>query len=197
MPIALMIALPQLLMAPLVATVINRNWVDSRWVIACGLGLMTLACLGGSQLTSDWIRDDFYTLQILQTLAQPMIVVPLLMCATGVVQPIEGPFASATVNTVRGLFSVIGAALLEHFITVREHFHSNVLLDRLGSAQAQLSPLLTNDSMSALSHRVREQAFVLSFSDAYLALIGVAAFMLLVLLTLPKRAYPPQPPVMP
>lgn len=197
MPIALMIALPQLLMAPLVATVINRNWVDSRWVIACGLGLMTLACLGGSQLTSDWIRDDFYTLQILQTLAQPMIVVPLLMCATGVVQPIEGPFASATVNTVRGLFSVIGAALLEHFITVREYFHSNVLLDRLGSAQAQLSPLLTNDSMSALSHRVREQAFVLSFSDAYLALIGVAAFMLLVLLTLPKRAYPPQPSVMP
>ncbi|TWI52476.1 DHA2 family multidrug resistance protein [Pseudomonas duriflava] len=197
MPVALWIALPQLVLAPLVATIINRKWVDSRWVIACGLCLITLACLGGSQLTSDWIRDDFYHLQILQTLGQPMIVVPLLMAATGVVHPMEGPFASATVNTIRGLFSVIGTALLEHFLTVREHIHSNVLLDRLGSAQPQLAPLLNDDTVAHLGQRIREQAFVLSFSDAYLALIGVCGLMLVVLLILPVRAFPPQPPVTP
>jgi DHA2 family multidrug resistance protein len=38
---------------------------------------------------------------------------------------------------------------------------------------------------------------VLSFSDAFLALLGIVATLLVVLLTLPKRAYPPQPPVSP
>jgi DHA2 family multidrug resistance protein len=38
---------------------------------------------------------------------------------------------------------------------------------------------------------------VLSYSDAYLASLGVIAVLLIVLLTVPKRAYPPQPPVSP
>lgn len=197
MPTALLIALPQLLLAPLVAMVINRNWVDSRYVIGTGLALMTLACLGGSQLTSEWIRDDFYALQILHAFAQPMIVVPLLMNATGVIHPMEGPFASSMVNTMRGLFSVVGASALENFITHRQHLHSNTLLDSLGNRHQGLAPLLPDETLASLAERVRDQAIVLSFSDAYLALLGVIAVLLVVLLTLPKRAYPPQPPVSP
>lgn len=196
MPIALSIALPQLLLAPLVATVINRNWVDSRYVIASGLVLLTIACLGASQITSEWIRDDFYWLQALHTFGQPMVVVPLLMTATGVIQPQEGPFASSMVNTVRGLFSVIAASLLENFLSAREHFHSNVLLDHLGTQHQRLEPLFSAEQSTNLAGRVREQAFVLSFSDAFLALMAVILVLAIVLVTLPKRAYPPQPPVM-
>ncbi len=194
MPLALSIALPQLLLAPLVATIINRNWVDARYVIAAGLAILTVACLGGSLVTSQWIRDDFYWLQALHAIGQPMIVVPLLMLATGVIHPMEGPFASAMVNTLRALFSVLAAVALENFVTLREHLHSNVLLDRLGSVRQGLAPLLDD---SGLAHRVHAQALVLTASDAFLALIAVIAVLLLVLLTLPKRAYPPQPPVSP
>jgi DHA2 family multidrug resistance protein len=195
MPTALIIALPQLLIAPLVAFLINRNWVDSRYVIAFGLGLLTLACLGGSMITSEWVRDDFYVLQLLHTFGQPMIVVPLLMNATGVIQPLEGPFASSMVNTLRGLFSVIASSALENFVTHREHFHSNVLLDGLGSRLQGLEPLQAVHTTAALARQVKEQAYVLSFSDAFLALLAVIGALLVVLLTLPKRAYPPQPPV--
>lgn len=197
MPTALLIALPQLLLAPLVATVINRNWVDSRYVIGTGLALMTVACIGGSLLTSEWVREDFYALQIIHAFAQPMIVVPLLMNATGVIQPMEGPFASSMVNTMRGLFSVVGSSALENLITQREHLHSNTLLDSLGANRQALTPLLHNQPLAEISERVHRQALVLSYSDAYLALLGVVAALLIVLLTLPKRAYPPQPPVSP
>lgn len=190
MPTALIIALPQLVIAPLVALLINRNWVDSRYVIAFGLGLLTLACIGGSLVTSDWVREDFYLLQVLHTFGQPMVVVPLLMNATGVIHPLEGPFASAMVNTLRGLFSVIAASALENFVTHREHFHSNVLLDGVGSRLGTLETL-----PPGLAGQVRQQAFVLSFSDAFLAVLVVISVLLVILLTLPKRAYPPQPPV--
>lgn len=197
MPIALLIALPQLLLAPLVATVINRNWVDSRYVIAVGLALMTLACLGGSHVTRDWVREDFYLLQLLHTFGQPMVVVPLLMIATGVIAPQEGPFASAMVNTLRSLAAVIGSVVLENFITAREHFHSNVLVDQWASHQQTLSPLLGDENVAAMAGRLREQAFVLSFSDAFVGLIGLIAILAVILLTLPQRPYPPQPPKMP
>jgi DHA2 family multidrug resistance protein len=124
-----------------------------------------------------------------------MVVVPLLMNATGVIQPLEGPFASSMVNTLRGLFSVIAGATLENFVTHREHFHSNVLLDGVGSRLQGLDPLQTAQSTAALARQVKEQAFVLSYSDAFLALLVVIAVLLVILVTLPKRAYPPQPPV--
>lgn len=193
MPLALTIALPQVVIAPLVAFVINRNWVDSRYVIAAGLALVASACLGNAQLTGEWIRDDFYRWQVLQLFGQPMVVVPLLMTATGVIAPMEGPFASAMVNSLRGLAATLAGVALENFVTVREHFHANVLLDHALQRSAGLLPSATD----ALAGRVREQAFVLTYADAFLALLAVLALMLLTLLTLPKRPYPPQAPVSP
>ncbi|WP_325949088.1 MFS transporter [Pseudomonas putida] len=190
MPVSLIIAAPQLLVAPLVAFVLNRNWVDSRYVMAGGLLLLTTACLGGSLITSEWIRENFYVLQIMHTFGQPMIVVPLLMNATGVIAPMEGPFASSMINTMRGLFTVLASAALENFITHREHFHSNVLIDGLANRGAALV-----DPPAA--SRLTEQAFVLSYSDAYLSLLSVVVVLSIVLVTLPKRAFPPQPPVSP
>ena len=193
MPLALSISVPQLLLAPLVATLINRNWVDARYVIGAGLLLLTIACLGGAQLTSAWNRDNFYWLQALHAVGQPMVVVPLLMLATGVIHPLEGPFASAMVNSLRGLASVLASVALENFLTAREHFHSNVLLDQLGNQRALLAPM-ADASTAALAARVHRQALVLTYSDAYLGVLAVIAVLALVLVVLPKRALPPQPP---
>ncbi|GLO05676.1 MFS transporter [Pseudomonas putida] len=197
MPAALIIALPQLLLAPLVAGIINRNWVDSRYVMMTGLLLIGAACVGGSFVTSEWIRDDFYLLQCLHMVGQPMVVVPLLMNATGVIQPMEGPFASSMVNTMRGLFSVIGATVLENLVTHREHFHSNTIVDSIGSRSLLMDNSTSWSELHQLSERIREQAFVLSYSDAFLALVFIIATLLVTLLVLPQRAYPPQSPVKP
>jgi DHA2 family multidrug resistance protein len=70
----------------------------------------------------------------LQIFGQPMAVLPLLMLATGSIQPMDGPFASAWFNTVKGLSAVIATGVLETLTTARLHFHSTMLVDRLGNS---------------------------------------------------------------
>ena len=187
-PITLLAALPQLIALPLVAALCNLRWVDCRWVLGIGLGMLALTCIGGSQLTSAWIRDDFYALQLLQIFGQPMAVLPLLMLSTGSISPLEGPFASAWFNTVKGLSAVIATGVIEALTTSRLHFHSTMLVDSLGN-----SPLVDSDS-AGLAHRLHEQAVVLTSSDLYLCMAGVALALILLIFWLPTRIYPPRAP---
>lgn len=187
-PIMLLAALPQLIALPLVAALCNLRWVDCRWVLGAGLSMLMLSCIGGSQLTSVWIRDDFYVLQLLQIFGQPMAVLPLLMLSTGSISPMEGPFASAWFNTVKGLAAVIATGVLEALTTSRLHFHSMMLVDNLGN-----SPLVDSDS-AGLAHRLHEQAVVLTASDLYLCMAGVALALILLIFWLPTRVYPPRAP---
>lgn len=187
-PVMLLMAAPQLIALPLVAALCNLRWVDCRWVLGIGLSLLALSCIGGSQLTSAWIRDDFYGLQLLQIFGQPMSVLPLLILATGSIQPVEGPFASAWFNTVKGLASVIATGVLEALTTTRLHFHSTMLVDSLGN-----SPLVDGDRAD-LAHRLHQQAVVLTSSDLYLCMAGVALALILLIFWLPTRVYPPRAP---
>jgi DHA2 family multidrug resistance protein len=187
-PIMLLAALPQLIALPLVAALCNLRWVDCRWVLGIGLSMLALSCIGGSQLTSVWIRDDFYGLQLLQIFGQPMAVLPLLMLATGSISPMEGPFASAWFNTVKGLSAVIATGVIEALTTSRLHFHSTMLVDSLGN-----SPLVDSDS-AGLAHRLHEQAVVLTAADLYLCMVGVALTLMLLIFWLPTRVYPPRAP---
>jgi DHA2 family multidrug resistance protein len=208
-PLALTIGLPQLIIAPFMAALLNRRWIDCRWMLACGAALMIISCLMGMQLTDDWARQNFWLIQLLQAFAQPMLILPVLMSATSVVLPPEGPFASAMFNTVRGFSSVAASCLVENFLTHREKFHSHTLVDNLGNrpwlmtadtsaSASSLTPLLPDGSASStenLSHfatLLKHQAVILSISDAYLLIIGFALLMVLLTAWLPKRVYPPQ-----
>lgn len=208
-PLALTIGLPQLLIAPLVATLLNLRQVDCRWVLIAGAGLMVASCLLGTQLTGEWARQNFWLIQALQAFGQPMLILPVLMSATSVVMPPEGPFASAMFNTVRGFSSVAAGSLVENFLTHREKFHSHVLVDNLGNrpwlitanssdTASSLQPLLPDGSASStenLSHfstLVKHQATILSISDTYLLLIGFALLLVVLTAWLPKRVWPPQ-----
>ncbi|KAE9642690.1 MFS transporter [Pseudomonas sp. PB106] len=187
-PIMLIAALPQLIALPLVAALCNLRWVDCRWVLGIGLSMLALSCLGGSQLTSQWIRDDFYVLQWLQIFGQPMAVLPLLMLSTGSITPLDGPFASAWFNTVKGLSAVVATGVIEALTTSRLHFHSSMLVDSLGN-----SPL-TDHSDPGLAHRLHVQAVVLTSSDLYVCMAGVAVALILLIFWLPTRIYPPRAP---
>ena len=186
--ITLLAALPQLIALPLVAALCNLRWVDCRWVLGIGLSLLILSCIGGSQLTSEWIRDDFYVLQLLQIFGQPMSVLPLLMLSTGSINPMDGPFASAWFNTVKGMAAVIATGVLDTLTTARLHFHSTMLVDRLGN-----SPLAESDS-AGLAHQLHEQAVVLTASDLYLCMAGIAVALILLIFWMPTRIFPPRAP---
>lgn len=208
-PLALTIGLPQLLIAPLLAALLNLRWIDCRWMLTLGAILLSLSCLMGMQLTDEWSRQNFWLIQTLQAFGQPMLILPVLMSATSVVQPPEGPYASAMFNTVRGFSSVAAGSLVENFLTHREKFHSHILVDQLGNrpwlitadnaaSAGPLSPLLPDGSVSSVENvghfatLVKHQAVILSISDGYLLIIGAALLLVLLTAWLPKRVYPPQ-----
>lgn len=213
-PLALTVGLPQLLIAPLVAALLNIRWIDCRWMLAVGLGFLITSCLAGMQITSDWGRQNFWLIQILQAFGQPMVILPILMSSTSVVAPPEGPFASAMFNTVRGFSSIAASTLVSWFVSHREQFHSSILINNAAShawlmtapdsSQANSShPLLPDGSISSaenlsgFSTLVKHQALVLSLSDTWLLLIGFAVFLLLATAVVPKRVWPPQTLIQP
>ncbi len=190
-PIALLVAIPQLLSLPLVAAILNIQRVDCRWVLALGLGLLATSSGLGSLLTAEWVRENFYFLQTLQIVGEPMAVIPLLMLATTGLPPTEGPFASAMFNTVRGFSAAIGTGLIEGLGTSREHYHSAMLVDRLGTLQpvaGEAGPL------AELGERIHRQAVVLMSADLYLVMAVIALGLILIIPLLPTRVFPPRAP---
>ncbi|AYF87856.1 MFS transporter [Pseudomonas sp. DY-1] len=186
-PVMLVVALPQLLALPLVAALCNLRWVDCRWVLACGLVMLACSCWLASQLTSAWIRDDFYLVQALQIFGQPMAVLPLLMLSTGSIKPTDGPFASAWFNTVKGFAAVLAGGVLEALATLRLHLHSTQLVDRLGN-----NPLV--EGGVEIARRLHLQALVLTSADLYFCMSAVAVALLLIIPFVPTRIYPPRAP---
>jgi DHA2 family multidrug resistance protein len=173
-PVGLLVSLPQLLLAPSVALLLYRRWVDARWVMALGLLLIAVACMLGARLTSNWIWSEFALAQTLQAFGQPLAIVSLLFLATSVVQPMEGPYVAGTVNTLRALGTLLGSASISELITVRTHFHAEMLLDHVGMAA---HPAVSAD-LSTLAALVPQQAFVLATADAY-RLLGLGALLLI------------------
>jgi DHA2 family multidrug resistance protein len=184
--IGLIIALPQLVLGPLIALFLSRKWVDARKVFGLGLLLMALACLFGAQLTADWNRDQFVRVQILQTLGQPMSVVSMLFLGTGVVHPSEGAYVSGTINALRALGSLLGGTLALQIITVRSRFHAEMLLD--------FAAQTGRTEVSGLANIIGQQSLVLAIADTYRVLGLLAVLLIPVVLCL---TYIPAPSVAP
>jgi MFS transporter, DHA2 family, multidrug resistance protein len=131
--ITLEIAAAQLVMLPATALLLDYKQVDSRVVSLVGLGLILTSCIGSSFLTIYWNRDQLYLWQLLQAVGQPMVIMPLLMMTTNsVASPVEGPFASALVNTLRAVAEGAGAWLLGLIDRWRGALHSDRIIDEVG-----------------------------------------------------------------
>lgn len=192
-PLALVVALPQLIALPVTAAILNLERVDCRWVLGLGLTLIATSCVLGSFMTSDWVRENFYVLQALLTVGEPMAVIPLLMEVTTGLPPTEGPFASAMFNMVKGFAAAIGTALVEGLGTAREHYHSVMLVDRLGG-----EPLVAGQGAARtgtpgdLAGRIHAQAVVLTSADLYLVMAAIAIALVLLVPIVPVRVRPPR-----
>jgi DHA2 family multidrug resistance protein len=194
-PMALAVALPQLVTLPLVSALCNIRRVDCRWVLAGGLFLMMTSFFGGTYLTSDWFRGNFYLIQALQAAGQPMAVVPILMLVTMKLTPADGPFVSGMFNMVKGLATAIASGLIDSLLTWREHTHTNILLDRFGATRFVLDGFKgRSNDLASFAHAVRDQALVLALADIALVMIGIAGALLLLNFMLPTRVYPPAAP---
>ena len=208
--ITALIAAAQLVMLPLVAALLNFAFVDARVVSFVGMACVLAACIGNVFLTSVVQGGGFLVWQALQAVGEPLIVLPLLMMATNAIaKPEEGPLASGMVNSCRALAEPFGAWLLQLIARWRGGLHDQRILDQSGQGRYQViqaqglipgnpAPLQPNGqplfagALSGFDDTVRLQATVLTVSDTFAVFGALTVALMIVLLTLPERTYPPR-----
>ena len=175
--------LPQLLLIPLVPRLMQR--FDPRLIIGIGFALFAASNFMNIYMTNDYATDQLFWPNIVRALGQALVMAPLSAVATSGIEAENAGSASGLFNMMRNLGGAVGIALLQTFLTKREQYHSNVLMQSvslLEQATRTRIEKLTQYFMShgvvdhaEASHRaivaigkiVQKQAFILAFSDTF------------------------------
>jgi DHA2 family multidrug resistance protein len=198
--VLLWIALPQFLLAPVVATILR--FVDARLSMALGFALIGCGCFMAARITQSWAGDDFLPSQIVQAVGQSFGLTSLVWFILKHLEPSQILTFGAMLQTARLFGGELGAAFVQTFIRVREQVYSNLV-----GLHVTTGSLLTDQRLqeyahaisgrsagqseanaratALLAHSVQNQANVLAYIDAFmiigLTVIGALLLMLLLL----------------
>jgi len=199
--VTLAVAVPQIVLLPLTAWILDHRRVDARWVNALGYGFILVACYGAAHVTPSWNRDQFYPWQLLESVGFAFVVMPLLLIATNALKPDEGPYGSALVNTPRAVAEGVGVWAIELITRLRGGLHRDRIIDLIGQNRLQLeqlgvlpagAPRTPDPALAAANAEVMRQTAVLTTIDSYVILGSIAVVLLIALAFLPTRTYPPR-----
>ena len=205
--VLLWIALPQFLIAPVVAIILR--FVDARLPMALGFTMVGWACFMAGQLTHDWATYDFLPSQLLQAVGQSFALTSVVWFNLKHLELKEVLTFGAVLQTARLFGGELGSGFIQTFLRVREQMYSNLIgLHVVVGSQATQQRLQdyanavngrSNGSSEAdaraialLAHSVNNQASVLSYIDGFM-LLGFAALGALCLMLLLKD--PPAQPL--
>ena len=182
--------IPQLLALPVVWWLMHR--LEARTMMALGLLLAALGAALVADGTALVAAPQFHLTLSLFAVGQFLFLAPSLMIGTGVLTPPDLPTASVAFNVATTGGATLGSGLFTNFVTEREKFHSSVLTegitlynpldsDRVAALANLFAGRATDDTLAAaqataaLASGVRQQAWVLSFNDAFLVVAALLA----------------------
>jgi DHA2 family multidrug resistance protein len=201
--VLLWLVAPLIIMGYVAARLMRR--FDNRLVLATGFTIVAIACLLNAQLTSAWAGDNFFLTQIVMGFGLGMAFTALVgsfvqnaFDANALANPINILTYSSFIHCVRLFGGELGTAAMQHLVSVREQFHSNMIglhvdsghwltSERLvmiarglfpnsaGSEEAQARAALL------LGGQVKVQAYSLAYSDGYMAIALVAALAIILI----------------
>ena len=188
--VLLWVALPQCFCGLLAVYLVQ--YIDARLILAAGFTLVALACWMNAGLTSAWSGSNFW-------LAQPTLAIGFALAFNAMVgaivlevfntgalsRPIDVLTFAGYFQSVRLLGGEAGSAFMQHFLPLREQFHSNMLgqgvqfglaptNQRLLGLSAGLASRTigganaTGRAAALIGLQVRQQAFTLAIADAFL-----------------------------
>ena len=196
--VLLYIALPQFLIAPVVATILR--FVEPRLPLALGFALIGCGCFMAGQLTQQWVGDDFLPSQIVQAMGQSLGLTSLVWFFLKHLEPSQALTFGAILQTGRLFGAQLGSAFIQTFVRVREQVYSNlvgqhVTIGSFATSQRlqdyaqtvtsrSVGPAQANVRATALlAQSVQIQSNVLAYIDGFMvvgfAVIGVLLTMLL------------------
>src|SRR5262245_46677956 len=115
------IALPQFLLAPIVATILR--FIDPRLTLAVGLTLVGCACFMAGQLSHDWAGDNFLVSQMVQAIGQSFGLTSLVWFSVKHLEPSEALTLGAIIQTARLFGGELGSAFVQTFVRAREQVY--------------------------------------------------------------------------
>ena len=204
-PVLIWVALPQFALGIAAMSLMRR--IDPRLILTVGFGMIGLACLLDSRVTSIWAGPNFGIAQAIMAVGVALAFnsmvgsIVLEVLDTGALtRPADILTFAGFFQTVRLFGGELGGVFMGHFIAVREQFHSNmlglnvqlgdILTDRrlLGFGRVfaphSTSSTATGRAAEVLGLQIRQQAFTLAISDSFLlvamccvACLVVVAFM--------------------
>jgi DHA2 family multidrug resistance protein len=186
------VALPMLIFVWVVAILVI--YLDSRVILALGLGLGGVCCWLWSHLDSSWAGNTFQVVELLMSFALACSYIGLV--SSIVLEGLEaGALTSAAkaatfsgfMHFMRIFGGQVGVAAMNRVVTVREKFHSNILVQtnewltnqRVHMLTAGLLPSSRSPgeaqgrAVTILSQQTRAQAYTLAYSDAFILIIWV------------------------
>lgn len=161
----LVLALPQLLLAPL--TALAMRVLDARLLVGTGLAMGSLGAYLCTYYTGEWSPGDFLGPLLLQACGWPIAFVPLVFLTTGVLQPEDALSGGTIFNVVRTLAISAGPAVVTGIVTVRERVHSVYLVEHLVPGSPATNARIEVAGQAALAAAARAQAYVLAYADAF------------------------------
>jgi DHA2 family multidrug resistance protein len=194
--------LPQLVLIPLVPRLMQR--FDPRILIGAGFALFAASNFLNIHMTADYANDQLLWPNVIRAIGQALVLTPLSAVTTAGIEPENAGSASGLFNMMRNLGGAIGIAMLQTFLTKREQYHSNVLMQSVSMFEeatrariADLTQYFVNHGVPdradaahrayvAIGHIVQKQAFILAFSDTFY-LLGAALIVALAASLLLKR----------
>jgi DHA2 family multidrug resistance protein len=194
--------IPQLLLIPLVPRLMKR--FDARLAISAGFALFAASNFMNIFMTADYAADQLLWPNIVRAVGQALVFTPLSAVATAGIESENAGTASSLFNMMRNLGGAVGIAALQTFLTKREQFHSNVLTQSVTlfdeAARARIAQLTTyfiehgiadpalagHKAIVAIAFRIRQQAYIMAFSDTFY-LLGAALIVALAAGLLLKR----------
>jgi DHA2 family multidrug resistance protein len=197
--------LPQLLLIPLVPRLMKR--FDARLVIAIGFALFAASNFLNIAMTLDYGADQLLWPNVVRAVGQALCFAPLSAVAVAGIELENAGSASALFNMMRNLGGAVGIAGLQTFLSKREQFHSNVLTQsvslfddatraRIDALTHRMTAYGTVDpaaawrqAIVAIGRTVRQQSYVMAFSDTFYLLGAALVVALIAALMLKKPSH--------
>jgi MFS transporter, DHA2 family, multidrug resistance protein len=173
--------------------------------LTAGFSLIAIACLMNAHLSSAWSGENFWTSQWIMAIGQALAfnavvgAIILEVINTGALsRPIDVLTFAGYFQTVRLLGGEIGVAFMQHFLSVREQFHSNILGQGVQLGQPETGQRLLGLTAGMSSHssglmtaagrageilglQVRQQAFTLAITDSFMLVAFAVVCCLIVI----------------
>jgi MFS transporter, DHA2 family, multidrug resistance protein len=189
-PVMLWVGLPQCICGLLAMYLLK--YIDARLIMTVGFSLVAAACLMNSHLSSAWSGANFWLSQEIMAIglafafnAMVGAIILEVVNSGAFSRPIDVLTFAGYFQTVRLFGGQIGVAFMQHFISVREQFHSNILGLGVQLGQQATDQRLVGLSAGMLTHssglaaaterageilgmQVKQQAFTLAITDSFM-----------------------------